>query len=243
VGKITFVTGTDTGVGKTLLAACLLHHLRRKGINALGMKPFCSGSRSDARLLRSAGGNSLTLDEVNPFYFEQPLAPYAASKKTISLKNVVALIYKLAERCDHLIIEGAGGLLVPLGKGFFVADLIAALDCDVILVARNQLGTINHTLLSIQALASRPVTIALMSQKPPDLSSQSNAAIIREILPTTRVLELPYLGSRAKAQLPQIANRLRRTLDRIQLPIPRSALSTPVSPSSELMAFHRPQSS
>ena len=218
MGKITFVTGTDTGVGKTLLTACLLHHLRRKGINALAMKPFCSGSRSDARLLRKAGGNLLPLEEVNPFYFEEPLAPYAAARQGCpTLKQAVNAIHKVASKCDQLLVEGAGGILVPLGKNFFVADLIAALDCDVVLVARNKLGTINHTLLSVKALDPEEATLVLMAQKRADLSSRTNARIIREIQPKMRVIEIPYLGPSDKGRLEALPPRLRNILDRISV--------------------------
>ena len=80
--KIIFVTGTDTGVGKTVLTAMLLTYLRKKGANALGMKPFCSGSRGDARLLRACQKGCLTLDEINPFYFDKPLAAGRGREET-----------------------------------------------------------------------------------------------------------------------------------------------------------------
>ena len=219
MGKITFVTGTDTGVGKTLLTALLLQHLRRTGVNALGMKPFGSGSRSDARLLRAAGENSLTLDEVNPFYFEKPLAPYAAApRRCPALKHVVAAILRAATKCERLLVEGAGGLLVPLGSNFFVADVIAALDCNVVLVGRNKLGTINHTLLSVRELGPQQVRVVLMGQKHADLSSRSNVKILEELLPKVRVIEIPYLGTglSSKATLVQCARKLRSQLDELK---------------------------
>ena len=81
MGKIIFVTGTDTGVGKTLLTALLLQHLRAHGQSALAIKPFCSGGREDAELLHSLQENELTLDEMNPFHFKKPLAPYLAATR------------------------------------------------------------------------------------------------------------------------------------------------------------------
>lgn len=204
MAKITFVTGTDTGVGKTVLTALLLEHLRSSGIKALAMKPFCSGSRSDARLLRKLGGNQLTLDEVNPYYFEKPLAPFAAAwpaRRKISIDNVVQRIHRVGDRCDHLLVEGVGGVLVPLGNDFFVADIIAALSCEILLVARNELGTINHTLLSVRALddASRcRLNIVLMNSRLRDESSKTNAAILQHFLHGIQICEFPFIGHRAK---------------------------------------------
>ena len=155
--RIIFVTGTDTGVGKTLLTGLLLYHLRQRGCHALAMKPFCSGSRADTEFLRAVQDGELTSDEVTPFFFAEPLAPLVAARKhrrTIRLKEVVRRIRRLSDRCECLLIEGIGGLLVPLGEGFTVRDLVARLGCEVIIVSRNRLGTINHTILTGAACAT-----------------------------------------------------------------------------------------
>jgi dethiobiotin synthetase len=196
----TFVTGTDTGVGKTVLTGLLVYHLRRKGIRAGAIKPFCSGSSADVELLAAAQEGALSKAEINPFYFDQPVAPYAAllrGTRRISLRQTLAKIETIEGRFEKLLIEGAGGVLTPLGNRFTVATLIAALNCPVILVARNALGTINHTLLSIQALRSagaRKITIVLMGQRRPDASAPSNATILRHFLGQTPLAEFPYLG-------------------------------------------------
>ena len=203
MGRITLVTGTDTGVGKSLLAACLVHHLRASGIEALAVKPFCTGSRSDARLLQKASGGSLSLDEVNPFFFEPPLAPYVAAKCPVHLEDLLEFIARLSKRCDHLLVEGAGGVLTPLGKTFFISDVKAE---AAVLVARNRLGAINHTLLAAKFL--RPKAIALMGQKVPDLASQSNAKTIRSLLPEIPVVEIPYLGPAAKRRVEELAEKI-----------------------------------
>ncbi len=232
VARITFVTATDTGVGKTVLTALLLDHLRSSGVNALAIKPFCSGSRSDARLLRKVGDNQLTLDEINPYYFEKPLAPFAAAwpvGRKISIEAVIQRIRRVAAKCDHLLVEGVGGVLVPLGPDFFVADLIAALNCETILVARNKLGTINHTLLSVYALGrARPKSVwcstftrsllravVLTQQKSPDLSSKTNPQLLKTFLPGIRISEFPFLGGRAKnlTTIHRTSRRLTRFLD------------------------------
>src|SRR5690349_6905609 len=124
--RIIFITGTDTGVGKTLLTALLLVHLRRQGRAALGIKPFCSGTRADVRLLRQAQDLQLTPSQINPFYFPEPLAPLVAARKhrrTIHSDEILAHVAQSARRCQFLLIEGAGGLLVPLAKGFTTLDL------------------------------------------------------------------------------------------------------------------------
>ena len=197
--QIIFVTGTDTGAGKTVLTALLLAHLRGQGRDALGMKPFCSGDRGDARLLHSLQEGCLTLDEVNPFYFDKPLAPAAAPKR-VPFQVALGRIRALADRCGVLLIEGAGGLLAPLGDDYTARDLIAALKCKTMVVSRNRLGTINHTLLTVEALqqvATEEVKVVLMDVRNPDLSASSNVKMLRESLGTNAVFSIPHLGFRA----------------------------------------------
>ena len=220
--KIIFVTGTDTGVGKTLLTALLLCHLRSHGARALALKPFCSGGRGDAELLLRLQNGDITLDEINPFYFPEPVAPLVSARKhkrRISLEDVVNQIHSVAERLalsskaagtspsmqNYLLIEGSGGLLVPLGEGFSVGDLIAQLACDVLVVSRNRLGTINHTLLTAHAVISAVsrrralaapgwLKVLLMDRPAPDISSATNPAILAEMLKPIPLLQLPFLG-------------------------------------------------
>jgi dethiobiotin synthetase len=199
--KIVFITGTDTGVGKTLLTTLLLHHLRLSGCRALAMKPFCSGGREDVRMLQSVQPGELLDAEVNPFYFSAPVAPLVELEKTrrnVSLKQVVVKIRQVEKKCDRLLIEGSGGLMVPLGKGYLVEDLIAELDCRVIVVARNQLGTINHTLLTVARLRARGIerrnmVVALMGGPKKDVSSASNESILKRLLKPVLVVRVPNL--------------------------------------------------
>jgi dethiobiotin synthetase len=200
--KIIFITGTDTGVGKTLLTALLLHHLRAGGCRALAMKPFCSGGRADVRLLQSLQRGELPDAEMNPFYFKQPVAPLAANmgkRKKISLNLVVEKIRAVARKCDVLLVEGSGGLLVPLGEAYTVADLIVRLDCEIIVAARNRLGTINHTLLTVQALTSMDIargkiSVVLMSGAGRDTSSRTNEQVLAKLLRPIEVAKIPFLG-------------------------------------------------
>jgi dethiobiotin synthetase len=201
--KIIFVTGTDTGVGKTLLTCLLLCHLRRRGVNALAMKPFCSGRRNDVELIQTVQDHALPDGEVNPFYFPESLAPLVAARKhrrRISLSQVLRSIARVETQCERVIIEGSGGVLVPLGEGFSVADLIAKLHCEIVVVARNRVGTINHTLLAVRSLqhaTNQSIKIILMGQKRRDLSAFSNGRILGELLAPTPVLTLRFLGENA----------------------------------------------
>src|SRR3954447_582296 len=153
--RILFVTGTDTGVGKTTLTALLLAHLRQTGAHALAMKPFCSGTADgwgDVELLGAIQEGELKAREINPFFFPEPLAPLVAARKhgkLIRKEAVIKRINEVANRCECLLIEGAGGLLAPLGEGYNALDLIQELKCRSIVVAGNRLGTLNHTLLTV----------------------------------------------------------------------------------------------
>jgi dethiobiotin synthetase len=157
---------------------------------------------------------------VNPFRFPEPVAPLVAARKRrrrIRLAQVFAAIRRMEARCERLIIEGCGGLLVPLGEDFTVADVIAKLTCDVVVVGRNQLGTINHTLLTVEALRARRVKrvkVVLMGQRIADPSAADNPAILRENLKNVGVCSVPYLGARALdgAALKKNVIRLKKTL-------------------------------
>jgi dethiobiotin synthetase len=221
--RIIFITGTDTGVGKTVLTALLLRHLRQAGCHALAMKPFCSGSRGDAELLHDVQDGELTYEEINPFFFAEQLAPLVAARKhhlTICLPQVMQHIKHLRDRCQCLLIEGIGGLMVPLGEAFSVVDLIARLRCKTIVVSRNQLGTINHTLLTVRALQNaginKPGTV-LMTLSAADSSADSNGQILTELLAPSAVFRLPFLGANPARFRAQKNNRkiIQKTLAQI----------------------------
>jgi dethiobiotin synthetase len=203
LGKIIFITGTDTGVGKTIFTALLLHHLRTAGHCAKAMKPFCSGGRADVRLLRAMQDGELTEDEINPFYFPEPVAPLVSARqhrRAISLANVVREIRKIAGGCEYLLVEGSGGLLVPLGEKYGVGDLIQRLDCDVIVVSRDRLGTINHTLLTVRMLkeyCGKKIAVALMGTGKKDASCETNEGVLRRLLAPIAVRRIEFLGKNA----------------------------------------------
>ena len=220
---IIFITGTDTGVGKTLLTALLLQHLRNNGCHALAMKPFCSGGRDDARLLHAVQDGGLTLDEINPFFFDEPLAPLVAARAhrmSIRMEEVLRRISHAAIRCTRLLIEGSGGLLVPLGDGYTVADLIAKLNCEVMVVSPNRLGTLNHTILTTRALQHIGISrlkVVMMAQGQPDPSSDSNPLILAELLGRVPVLTLDFLGADAcqLAALKKVQKKVEKSLAEI----------------------------
>jgi dethiobiotin synthetase len=223
VSDIIFITGTDTGVGKTVLTGLLLHHLRRSGCHALAMKPFCSGSRADAELLNAIQDGELARDEINPFFFAEPLAPLVAARKhrrSIGLPETLKRIKRLASRCQCLLVEGIGGVMVPLGEGFAVVDLIARLGCRTILVSRNRLGTINHTLLSVNALQHAGINrlrTVLNASSETDPSTNSNCSILSELLAPILIFPIPYLGCAPAplAGLEPTQKNLKKTLARI----------------------------
>ena len=221
--KITFITGTDTGVGKTTLTGLLLAHLRGQGVRALAMKPFCTGPRNDAEMLQALQHEELTVEEVNPFYYRKPLAPLAAATREgqlVSCEAVIEHIHAAAQCCEHLLVEGVGGVLVPLGDGYSVADLIERLGCDVIVVSRNQLGTLNHTLLSLEALAARQVKrlkLVLVAQCKPDASAVSNSRVLKSLIGGIPLISLENLVgfNGTPAEFNHARKKLKKTLARI----------------------------
>jgi len=218
-----FITGTDTGVGKTVLAALLTRFLRERGVNAAALKPVCSGGRADARTLHAAMHGALTLDEINPWHFRAAIAPSLAArleKKLVRRSQVLAHICAAQKRFDVLVVEGAGGLLSPLGKNFDSRDLIAALRAGPIIVAPNQLGAVNHILLTLEALPAnvrKHARVVLMSPSKPDAAADSNANLLAKFFPAGKIFLLPWMGKNilvAKVlKDPHVRRMLRRLLD------------------------------
>jgi len=209
---VVFVTGSDTGAGKTVLTALLTAHLRRSGTPALAVKPFCSGGRADAELLRAVQGREANLDEINPFYFAEPLAPLVAARKhrrVIKPSTVIAHLRRTGRKLSLsggvarpdspspvLLVEGVGGVLVPLGDDFSVLDLVCRLQCAVLVAAPNKLGTINHCLLTLQALRRAGLSelkLVLMDTRRPDPSSASNPGVLAELISPVPLVRIPFL--------------------------------------------------
>jgi dethiobiotin synthetase len=196
MARVIFVTGTDTSVGKTALTALLLAQAQAEGINVRALKPISTGDGGDESLLSSLQKSSL---RINFFNFPEPVAPRTAARihgETIQLEAVLAPILEHRSSCELLLIEGAGGLLTPLGESFTAADLISELNAEVIVVAANRLGVLNHTLLTVEALRNRSVTVtgvALVDVAGTDISRKWNLQDLTELLAPMRVVAIPFI--------------------------------------------------
>ncbi len=184
-----FVTGTDTGVGKTYTAARLLHLLRASGASCAGMKPICCGDRRDAELLLAAGSDGLTIDDVNPIWLKTPAAPIVGSlmeKVDIDINHILAAFHSLQSRVEHVIVEGTGGWMVPIQRNYFVSDLAAVMKLPVLAVVYNRLGCLNHAVLTVQSIQWHRLRCAGLvlnnAQGNDDIAALTNADILKEIL-------------------------------------------------------------
>lgn len=192
--RIIFITGTDTGVGKTVVTALLAHCARLAGREVAALKPFSTGDRSDAEILGAVCG--LSPDAINPWHFPDPLSPWTAARQhgvRVSLEQ--ALQFIRGHSRDLVLVEGAGGVLSPLGEGFNSADLIRELGCQAVLVAANKLGVLNHALLSLRALPPGLVKIALVAPAAgADPSSAFNLSDLQELAAPVSVIPFPRLA-------------------------------------------------
>jgi dethiobiotin synthetase len=214
-----FITGTDTGVGKTVLTALLAQFLREGGSNVAALKPVCSGNRDDAWKLFAALDGALSLDEINPWYFGAAVAPSLAAqleKKSVKLLQVLTHTRAMQKHFDVLLVEGAGGLLSPLGENFNSRDLISALRATPIIVAANRLGAMNHLLLTLAALPKilqAKTRVILVSPQKLDAATNSNAKLLARFFPVERIFPLPWLGKSFSAtevlKIPQVRRTLR----------------------------------
>lgn len=189
-----FITGTDTGVGKTVVTAALALCLKQRGLHVAVMKPIETGSSeegpfgSDAERLRTALDTDLSLDLVSPYRFSIPLAPLDAARAagvTIEMDHIAAAFHTLANNQDFVLVEGIGGLMVPLSENMNVRDMITSLRLPVLVVGRTALGGINHALLTIEALqqSAIPVIGILLNQllpTPNTKQTESTVNLIRE---------------------------------------------------------------
>jgi dethiobiotin synthetase len=184
-----FITGTDTGVGKTYTAVRLLQLLRASGESCAGMKAICCGDRRDAELLLAAGSDGLTIDAVNPVWLKTPAAPIVGSlmeKVDIDIDHILAAFHSLQNRVEHVIVEGTGGWMVPIQRNYFVSDLAAAMKLPVLAVASNRLGCLNHAVLTVQSILGHRLRCAGLAlnnaQETDDIAALTNADILRKIL-------------------------------------------------------------
>jgi dethiobiotin synthetase len=157
-----FVTGTDTGVGKTYVACKLILGLREEGLRIAVMKPAESGGLQDSRALKKASGSQQLLSEICPFSYKHALAPLVAAKlenRPFDKKRVLNLFRKMQKSHDGAMVEGAGGLRAPYAEGVDTAWLIKAMRLPVVVVARPGLGTINHALLTLEVARNQGLNV------------------------------------------------------------------------------------
>jgi dethiobiotin synthetase len=201
-----FITGTDTGVGKTVVTALLLAWLRERGVNAAAFKPIaCGDGRRDAEIYRTLMAREVAIDAVNPVWLRKPLAPLVAARlehTRIDSRKIRARYQRLTANYRVVLVEGAGGLMVPVAiknraRVFLAADAARELGLPLLIVAGNRLGVLNHALAMVECARRRQLKIAgivlnELSGERKNLARQTNAESLRE---TTKlpVIEMPFL--------------------------------------------------
>ncbi len=222
-----FVAGTDTGVGKTLVSAALARHLKDRGHRVGVMKPIETGvslsatAQSDAARLRSIVESDDTLGALCPFQFPLPLAPVAAAQMergVIDEQTIVQTYRLLAQHHQFMVVEGIGGVRVPLSRRSDLMDLIARLRLPVVVVGRSGLGGINHALLTIEALQRRKLTVAalvLNAVRPvrsqvERLQERTTVDALRQLAGLPVIGPLPYRSELSK-QFRRTVQKLART--------------------------------
>ena len=200
--KTIFVAGTDTGVGKTIVSGGLVSALKLKGYKVGVMKPIACGSLEDSKFLRACAGSKDALDLITPIYLKNPFSPNVAAKiekQKIDIRKIAKAAYELGnKKYDYLVVEGCGGLLVPVVKDFFVVDLIPLLNAKSVLVSRSALGAINHSLLSLEALRKRqiqPIGVVFnrLSGGSMSLPEKTNPEVVAQAGHTQSLGIFPYM--------------------------------------------------
>ncbi|MEA1889546.1 MAG: dethiobiotin synthase [Pseudomonadota bacterium] len=201
-----FVTGTDTGVGKTLVSAALLHSLGESGLSVCGMKPVASGCietlnglrNDDADRLIDASNVSADYDLICPYRFLPPIAPHIAAQQAdivISTDHIVACYQRLESSSDAVVVEGVGGWQVPLDEQKNLSDLAIGLDLPVIIVVGARLGCINHALLTAESVLASGLTVAgwVFNQIDPDLQQVVTVKeTLQSRIPGCLIADIPW---------------------------------------------------
>jgi len=202
------ITGTDTNVGKTVVTTALVSALYERGVRVAAMKPVESGGTDDGDALRKAAGNVFPTELVTPVLLAEPLAPLVAARRahrTIDIETLDTAFHTLRRESEIVVVEGAGGLLVPITRSVHFGTLFHRWALDVVIVAANRLGAVNHTLLTVdsaraQGLTVRAVVLNTVRDGSPSIADQTNQVLIQE-LRDVPVLPFPYLhGATRTAQ-------------------------------------------
>lgn len=222
MNKGIFITGTDTGVGKTFVSIGLLQAFRKMGFSVCPMKPVETGCRvkkgglipeDTGKLIRASGARELT-NIINPYRLWHPLAPAVAAELEgviIKKKKILSACNYLLNKYDITVVEGAGGIMVPVYKKYLFFDLIKNLNLPLIIVSRPGLGTINHTLLTIEAAKSRGIDILgiiinYATKIKKGLSEKTNPEIIERLGKAPVLGIVPY--SRNRTSLKKIFHKI-----------------------------------
>jgi len=201
-----FITGTDTGVGKTLITSALLYQLGRQGLSTVGMKPVAAGCtespsgliNEDVEALRQAATLKCSAEEICPYLLPAAIAPHIAAdevSKRIELTKIEACFSQLAQRADAIIVEGVGGFRVPLNERHDSADLAATLRLPIIMVVGLRLGCLNHALLTADAIRARGLSLLgwVGNQIDPDMArAEQNIEALVQRLPCTLMGIVPF---------------------------------------------------
>ncbi len=228
-----FVTGTDTGVGKTVIAAAMIKVIRALGMSVCAMKPVETGCPrvgntlypSDGMFLKKAAAMEETIDHITPFCFETPAAPSLASEiegKPVNVESIVEEFQSLKERHRAVVVEGVGGIMVPIKRDYFVLDLIRDLELPVIVVSRPSLGTLNHTLLTVNYALKEGIKVSgivINFTRPPDVTVAENTTpmMLQQLSQVPVMGTFPYLddledGTIEKAALRYLNSEIIRDL-------------------------------
>lgn len=208
-----FITGTDTEIGKTFVTARLARYFNKHNQDIGVFKPLMSGTRrenpcSDAYILKSGAKLLDGLEEINPFQWDEALAPALAQKRAktdYSLDDVLKKYNVLAQKHKGLLVEGAGGITVPYGDDFTVTDLACALNLPLIIVAPNKLGVINHIILTIEFAKNHDLTIAEIifnGVKHKGVVEDTNLTLLKEMTDVPIIGELPWITNQINAEFP-----------------------------------------
>jgi dethiobiotin synthetase len=217
-----FISGTDTGVGKSLVAAGLARLWLNQGYSVGVLKPVASGGfpSEDGKLLQKAAKlPDSAYPSIVPVHYRQPLAPYVAAWKegTVSLSKIEKAYQEAKLKYDRLVVEGIGGVLVPITQNFSAIDWLVRWKLPTLVVARAGLGTINHTLLTLEALAKREVKvlgILVNGYTGKGVAEQTNVKALKKLL------KVPVFGPLKKnSRYPKDLDLLARDLAKLQLPI------------------------
>lgn len=199
-----FITGTDTGVGKTIATVSLMRNFQLQGYTVAGMKPVAAGcefiegqfKNEDALLLQENASHRADYKLINPYAFEMPVSPHLANNSTLDIDVIVQAFDHLKHKTDVLLVEGAGGWLVPLNNDYDISDLVKILQLPVIMIVAIKLGCINQARLTYQAIQQTNVICAgwiAMCLEPGMLMRDENIATIKNKISAPLLAVLPYM--------------------------------------------------